>query len=80
MRDLIDVFSRHPIIKAVNGDAISLTFEVEVEGKPLYIIVEDIPSNYPPSVCWVFDDKDKLEEILEILETNGWDIITNEVQ
>ena len=77
---MIDVFSDKPIIKAYNGDAISLTFKTNIEGKEVYVSVENIPNNYPSSTCWIFDDKSKLKEILENLKYGGWDIVVNEAE
>jgi len=76
---MVDDFCRHPIIKAVNMDAVSLTFEVNIDGKTFYVCVENIPENYPPSTCWIFDDKEKLKEILKNLEEGGWEIVKNEI-
>jgi len=76
---LIDEFSDDPIIKAYNGDAVSLTFRVEIDGREVYVLVEDIPQNHPSSACWVFDDKKNLDEILETLKSNGWNIVVNEI-
>ena len=78
MRILIDEFSDDPIIKAYNGDAVSLTFRMEIDGREVYVLVEDIPQNHPSSACWIFDDKKNLDEILETLKSNGWNIVINE--
>ena len=72
------MFSRHLVIYAVNNDAISMTFELYANGKRLFVIVEDIPVNYPPRTCWVFTDIRKLEQILETLKIGGWEIIEND--
>ena len=76
---MIDELSNDPIIKAYNGDAVSLTFRMKIDGREVYVLVEDIPQNHPPSACWIFDNKKNLNEILEALESDGWNIVINEI-
>jgi len=71
----LDVFSRETILKARLGSAISVLFKLSLNGKTVYALFEDIPSNAPSSTCWIFEEKAKLKEILEILKAGGWNIL-----
>jgi len=68
----INTFLDRPVILAYNGSNLHVTFEAVIYGQKLFISLEDIPENYPSTTLWIFDDKNKLREIVEMLEEGGW--------
>jgi len=71
----LDLFSKEPILRAKLGSAVSVVFKLSLNGRTIYALFEEIPSNVPSSTCWIFEERAKLKEILEILKAGGWNIL-----